>query len=38
VLLWFYALALILLGGAVINAMRFELEDTGDLSVRATSL
>jgi YihY family inner membrane protein len=38
VLLWFYALALILLGGAVLNAMRFELEDTGDLSVRATSL
>jgi membrane protein len=33
VLLWFYALALILLGGAVINAMRFELHETGELSV-----
>jgi uncharacterized BrkB/YihY/UPF0761 family membrane protein len=31
VLLWFYALALILLLGAVINAMRFELHETGDL-------
>src|SRR3954451_2262930 len=31
VLLWFYALAIILLGGAVVNAMRFELHDTGDL-------
>jgi membrane protein len=31
VLLWFYAIAIILLGGAVINAMRFELHDTGEL-------
>jgi membrane protein len=32
VLLWFYALALIILGGAIINAMRYELHDTGTLS------
>ena len=28
-LLWFYALSLGLLAGAVINALRFELHDTG---------
>ena len=33
VLLWFYAMAIIILGGAVINAMRFEIHDTGELSV-----
>jgi YihY family inner membrane protein len=33
VLLWFYALAIIILGGATINAMRYELHDTGSLSV-----
>ena len=33
VLLWFYALAIILLGGAVINALRYELHDTGELKV-----
>ncbi len=32
VLLWFYALAIIILGGATINAMRYELHDTGSLS------
>src|SRR4051794_40226503 len=32
VLLWFYALAIILLGGAVVNALRFELHDTGEIS------
>jgi YihY family inner membrane protein len=32
-LLWFYALALIILGGAVVNAMRFELHETGELRV-----
>ncbi len=32
VLLWFYAIAIILLGGATINAMRYELHDTGTLS------
>jgi len=33
VLLWFYALAIIILAGATINAMRFEIHDTGELSV-----
>ncbi len=33
VLVWFYMLAIIILGGAVLNAMRFELHDTGELSV-----
>jgi hypothetical protein len=28
-LIWFYALALGLLAGAVINALRYELHDTG---------
>ena len=32
VLLWFYAIAIIILGGATINAMRYELHDTGALS------
>ena len=32
VLLWFYALAIIILAGAVINAMRYELHDTGSIS------
>jgi YihY family inner membrane protein len=31
VLLWFYLLAIIILVGAVINALRFELHDTGEL-------
>ncbi len=31
VLVWFYALAIIILGGAVVNALRFELHDTGEL-------
>ena len=34
VLLWFYALAIIMLAGATINAMRFEIHDTGELSVK----
>nr|MDP8942942.1 YihY family inner membrane protein [Actinomycetota bacterium] len=34
VLLWFYALAFIILSGATINAMRFELHDTGELRPR----
>ncbi len=33
VLLWFYALAIIVLGGAVINAARFEIHETGELKV-----
>jgi YihY family inner membrane protein len=32
VLVWFYALAIILLGGAVVNAMRFEIHETGGLA------
>jgi YihY family inner membrane protein len=35
VLVWFYALAVVLLGGAVINALRFEFHDTGELAVNA---
>jgi YihY family inner membrane protein len=31
VLLWFYLIAIIILGGAVVNALRFELHDTGEL-------
>jgi membrane protein len=38
VLVWFYALAIIVLGGATVNAMRFELHDTGDLSVKRAEL
>ena len=33
VLLWFYAIAIIILGGATINAMRYEIHDTWTLSV-----
>ena len=33
VLLWFYALAIILLGGAIVNAARFEIHETGELSL-----
>jgi membrane protein len=33
VLLWFYALAIIILGGAVVNALRFELHETGELKL-----
>jgi YihY family inner membrane protein len=36
VLLWFYALAIIILGGATINALRYELHDTGTLSTAST--
>jgi membrane protein len=32
VLIWFYALALIILGGAIVNAMRFELHETGEIA------
>ena len=34
VLLWFYVLAIILLGGAIVNALRFELHDTGEIARR----
>lgn len=33
VLIWFYALAIIVLGAAVINAARFEIYDTGELKL-----
>ncbi len=33
VLLWFYVLAIIILGGAVVNSLRYELHDTGELRV-----
>jgi membrane protein len=32
VLVWFYAIAIIILGGATINAMRFELHETGEIT------
>ena len=32
VLIWFYVVAIIILSGAVINAMRFEIGETGELS------
>ena len=32
VLIWFYVLAIIILSGAIINAMRYELHETGQLS------
>ena len=35
VLIWFYALALIILGGATLNAMRFEIHETGELNLSA---
>ena len=35
VLLWFYVLAIIVLGGAVINATRFEIYETGELTLGA---
>jgi membrane protein len=33
VLLWFYLLAIIILGGAVVNALRFELHETGSMPI-----
>jgi membrane protein len=38
VLIWFYVLAIIVLGGGIVNAMRFELHETGDLSVERSEL
>src|SRR3954469_10560496 len=38
VLIWFYVLAIVVLGGGTVNAMRFELHDTGDLSVERAEL
>ena len=34
VLVWFYVLSIIILSGAVVNALRFELSDTGELKLR----
>jgi membrane protein len=34
-LIWFYAIAFIILGGALINAARFEVHDTGRLRVES---
>jgi membrane protein len=36
-LLWFYVLSLALMAGAVINSLRFELHDTGELPYREPS-
>ncbi len=36
VLIWFYALALIILGGAIVNAMRFKLRERGELAAEQT--
>jgi membrane protein len=33
VLLWFYALAIILLGGGVVNALRYERDETGEIAI-----
>jgi YihY family inner membrane protein len=33
VLVWFYVLAAIILGGATVNAMRYEIHDTGELKL-----
>lgn len=33
VLIWFYAMAIIILAGGVVNALRFELHETGELAV-----
>jgi membrane protein len=35
VLVWFYVLAIVILGGAIVNAMRFELHDTGEIAAEA---
>jgi uncharacterized BrkB/YihY/UPF0761 family membrane protein len=38
ILIWFYAIAFVILGGGLINALRFEMHDTGRMQVeeRAT--
>jgi membrane protein len=33
VLLWFYTLAIVILGGAIVNALRFELHETGEVKI-----
>lgn len=37
VLVWFYAIAFIILGGGLINALRFERHDTGRLAIEGRS-
>jgi uncharacterized BrkB/YihY/UPF0761 family membrane protein len=37
-LVWFYSLSLIVLGGAVVNAMRFEKHDTGEIAAASRSV
>lgn len=34
VLIWFYALAVVLLAGAIVNALRFEIHETGELQLQ----
>jgi membrane protein len=37
VLVWFYALAVVVLSGAIINALRFEIHETGEVTPQAAS-
>ena len=37
-LVWFYSLSLIVLGGAVVNAMRFEQHDTGEIAAASRTV
>jgi uncharacterized BrkB/YihY/UPF0761 family membrane protein len=37
ILIWFYAIAFVILGGALINALRFEMHDTGTLGVEESN-
>jgi YihY family inner membrane protein len=37
-MLWFYALALIILGGAAVNAMRYEKHDTGEIAAESRTV
>jgi uncharacterized BrkB/YihY/UPF0761 family membrane protein len=33
VLVWFYALAVVVLAGAIVNALRFEIHETGEVTL-----
>jgi hypothetical protein len=35
VLVWFFVLAIVILAGATVNALRFELHETGSVDRRA---
>ena len=37
-LVWFYSLSLIVLGGAVVNAMRYEQHDTGEIAASSRTV